>query len=388
MIISRRHKRLSIKTRVVRRADEISPEAWRRVWPPVIEDQGFYRAIDDACLDQFTFYYILAYRRNHLVGIAPCFLMDYPLDTSVLGTLRRVSNAIKRVSPRIFSLRAFVCGCPIACGRIAISEDKDHVFRAITRRIEQMAKKKKASVIGYKDIERSDTPLFDTLQKTGYSKFDSLPNTEMNVWFSDFEEYLKTLTGASRYDLRRKFKRIDGKANIHMEVTSSLDDKTLETIYGLYRQTEAAHEMGFEILTIDFFRNIVRYMPESVKFFFWKMDGRIVAFVMCLVSHDRLNDYYVGLDYSVAHEYHLYFLKFRDVLNWCIKHRIKTYEMGLSGYEPKRRLGFDFVPLYLYVKLRNRLIRPLFKVFCQLLRFENFDPDLKMARSKGKSRWR
>ena len=37
-------------------------------------------------------------------------------------------------------------------------------------------------------------------------------------------------------------------------------------------------------------------------------------------------------------------------------------------------LGFDFVPLYLYVKHRNRLIRPLFRAFCQFLRFENFDP--------------
>ena len=388
MIISRRHKRLPIKTRVVRRADEIPTEAWRRVYPPVIEDQGFYKALDDARLDQFSFYYVLAYRRNHLVGIAPCFLMDYPLDTSINGPLRRVSNAIKRISPNIFSLRAFVCGCPIGPGTIAAAEDPNHVFRAIARRIEQMAKKKRASVIGYKDFGRSYTALLDPLQKSGYSKFDSLPNTEMNVWFSDFEEYLKTLSAASRYDLRRKFRRVDGRANIHMEVTSSPDEKTLEAIYRLYRETEAAHEMGFEILTVDFFRNIAIHMPESAKFFLWKMDGRIVAFLMCLVSHDRLNDYYVGLDYSVAHEYHLYFVKFRDVLNWCIKHKIKAYEMGLTGYEPKRRLGFDFVPLYLYVKHRNRLIRPLFKAICQFLRFENFDPDLKKARRKGKSRWR
>jgi hypothetical protein len=272
MIISRRHKRLPIKTRVVRRADEVPPEAW---------------------LDQFSFYYILAHRRNHLVGIAPCFFMDYPLDTSVSGPLRRVSNAIKRVLPNIFSLRAFVCGCPISCGTIAAREDPEGVFRAIARRIEQMAKKKRASVIGFKDFDRSYTTLLDKLQKSGYSKFDSLPNTELNVWFSGFEEYLKTLSAASRYDLRRKFRRVDGRANIHMEVTSSPDDKTLGAIYSLYRQTEAAHEMG------------------------------------------------------------------------------------LAGYEPKRRLGFDFVPLYLYVKHRNRLIRPLFKTFCQFLRFENFDPDLK-----------
>lgn len=388
MIISRRHKRLPIKTRIVRRADEIPHEAWNRVYPPVIENQGFFKAIDDSRLGQFSFYYVLAYRRNHLVGIAPCFFMDYPLDTSIIGPLRRVSNAIKRISPGIFNLRAFVCGSPVCGGRIAIAEDPDHVFRAIVRRIEQTAKKMRATVIGYKDFDHASTPLLDTLQKSGYSKFDSLPNTEMNVWFSDFEEYLKTLSAASRYDLRRKFKRIDGRVDIRMEVTSYPDEKTLDEIHGLYLQTEKAHEMGFEILTVDFFRNIARHMPDNTKFFLWREGGRLIAFVLCVVSHDRLNDYYVGLDYSVAHEYHLYFLKFREVLKWCIKHKIKVYEMGLTGYEPKRRLGFELVPYYIYVKHRNRLIRPLFSMLCQLLRFENFDPDLKIAKQRKKRPWR
>lgn len=388
MIISRRHKRLPIKTRIVRRADEIPHEAWNRVYPPVIESREFFRVIDDSNLDQFSFYYVLAYRRNHLVGIAPCFFMDYPLDTSIKGPLRRISNAIKRVSPRIFNLRAFVCGCPICGGRMALEEDPEHVFRAIARRIEQAAKKLHASVIGYKDFDHSYTPFLDTLQKTGYSKFDSLPNTELNVWFSDFEEYLNTLSSASRYDLRRKFRRVDGRVKIHMEVTNLPDEKTLSEIHALYMQTEEAHEMGFEVLTVDFFRNVSRHMPDNTRFFLWKENGRLIAFLLCLVSRDRLNDYYVGLDYSVAHDYHLYFLKFRDVLNWCIKHKIKVYEMGITGYEAKRRLGFDTVPYYLYVKHRNLLIRPLFKMVCQFLRFENFDPNLKKARQKKKRPWR
>jgi hypothetical protein len=54
--------------------------------------------------------------------------------------------------------------------------------------------------------------------------------------------------------------------------------------------------------------------------------------------------------------------------------------MGITGYEAKRRLRFDFIPLYLYAKLRNRMLRPVFNLICQFLKFENFDPALK----KGK----
>ena len=35
-------------------------------------------------------------------------------------------------------------------------------------------------------------------------------------------------------------------------------------------------------------------------------------------------------------------------------HGIKTYEMGATGYEPKRRLKFELVPVYLYI---NSVIR-------------------------------
>jgi predicted N-acyltransferase len=138
--------------------------------------------------------------------------------------------------------------------------------------------------------------------------------------------------------------------------------------------------MGFELLPIEFFKNISRNMPRHTKFFLWRIKGKLVAFLLCLVSEDMLIDYYVGLDYSVAHKHHLYFIKFRDTLNWCIRHKIERYEMGITGYEAKRRLRFDFIPLYLYAKLRNRMLRPVFNLICQFLKFENFDPALK----KGK----
>ena len=165
-------------------------------------------------------------------------------------------------------------------------------------------------------------------------------------------------------------------------MTEDIDEKELKDVYRLYLDIVEKHEMGFELLPESFFRNMARHMPGQVKYFLWKIDGKLAAFLFCLVSKDVLIDYYVGLDYAVAHEYHLYFLKFRDVLNWCITNGIKRYEMGITGYEPKRRLGFEFIPMYLYVKLRNRALRPVFNFICNFLKFENFDASLKKAKER------
>ena len=384
MIVSRRHKRPALTTKVSRKITDIPVDHWNKVFPNVLESYDFFRALDASGLEQFSLYYIMVYDRKAPVGATSCFMVDYSLDTSISGPLRRASNAIKKVAPNIFSIKAFVCGLPMGQGRIGIADNNDKVFRAILRRIEQIAKKNKASVIAFKDFDKAYTGTLDPLQKEGFAKFDSLPTTELNVWFRDFEEYLRTLSGASRYDLRRKFKKVDGHVKIDLEITDTLKGGVLEDVYKLYLDMTDRHEMGFELLPIEFFSNISKCMADRTRFFLWRIDGKLATFLLCFVSEDLLIDYYVGLDYSVAHKYHLYFVKFRDVLNWCIKHKIKKYEMGVTAYEPKRRLGFDFVPLYLYVKLRNRMLRPVFNFACQFLKFENFDPSLREARKEIK----
>jgi predicted N-acyltransferase len=385
MIVSKRHKRLPLKTRVVRRIEEVSRHEWEKVFPNVLESYDFFRTLDECNLEQFSLCYVLAYERNTLVGATTCFMMDYSLDTSINGPLRRLSNAVKKLKPNIFSIKTLVCGMPLCQGRMGLAGEaaqKTKVFGAMLRRVEQIAKKEKAAIIAFKDFDRTYTSLLDPLQHEGYAKLDGLPTTELNVWYKDFEEYLGTLSAASRYDLRRKFRKVDGHAKFELEIVDALDDKTLHEVYKMYLDIVDKHDMGFELLPMDFFRRISKNMPKETRFFLWKLDGKLAAFLFCLISDDMLIDYYVGLDYSVAHKYHLYFVKFRDILNWCIKHGIKRYEMGITGYEPKRRLGFEFVPLYIYAKLRNRMARPLFKAVCQFLKFENFDPALKSAKKK------
>jgi len=147
-------------------------------------------------------------------------------------------------------------------------------------------------------------------------------------------------------------------------------------------QTEARGDMQFEILPKRFFDAISDNMPAEAKYFLWRVNGKLVAFALCLISGGHFVDYYLGFDYSVAHEYHLYFIRFRDLMNWCIQNGMKTYEMGPTGYEPKRRLGFGFVPLYAYAKHRKKWIRPFFNLLCCVMKPENYDPIFKQMERK------
>ena len=380
MIVSKHHKKTRLKARIVKKITDIPEPDWRKVYPDVLESYNFFKNLDESDLDQFTMHYLIVYDRKVPVAATMFFLLNYSLDTSINGPLRRVTNSIKKRFPNIFSLRTLVCGVPMGEGRIGSAGDDTAVMDVITRKLEQVAKKYKAAIIAYKDFSKPYLHLLDPLKKKGFKKFDSLPTTVLEVKFKDFEDYLKTLSAPNRYDLRRKFKRVDGKVKIDYKITDTLDEEELKGVYKLYLDIVEKHDMGFELLPAAFFKNLPKNMPGKVKYFLWKIDGKLAAFLLCLVSGDTLIDYYVGMDYSIAHQYHLYFLKFRDVLNWCIEKGITRYEMGITGYEPKRRLGFEFVPLYIYVKLRNRALRPVFNFICNFLKFENFDPSLQKAK--------
>ena len=381
-----KHEKWALETKVVRKIGEISPEDWNRVFPDILEGYDFMKSVDEANFEQFSFYYILVYRDNAPVGAASCFLMSYPLDTTVQGPLKVCLAALKKLLPNLLNLRALICGLPMTPGRVGMIGENPHlIVKAIVDCMEKIAQKEKIPIVAFKDFGLQYTEVLDSLKEEGFIKFESLPNTEMEVRFKDFEQYLKTLSGASRYDLRRKFKKVDGRIKIDLEISNELNGE-LENAHGLYLQTSAKGGVQFEKVPREFFDRVSKNMPEKVRYFLWRINEKLVAFSFCLVSEGHFIDYYLGLDYSVAYDYGLYFIRFRDMLKWCIDNKIKTYEMGNTSYEPKRRLGFSFIPLYVYFKHRSRWVRPLFRLLSHFLKPENFDQTLKEMKI-GNIRW-
>ena len=370
---------MTLKTKVTRKITDIPREDWEGVFPDILEGYDFYKTLDESRFEQFSFYYIVVYDNNSAVAAAPCFSMRYSLDTSVNGTARRVFNYTKKFIPNVFSVKALICGMPMGKGRIGMVKGKEDkkIVDAIFRKMEEIAKDERIKLIAFKDFSHSYTNAFEALVENGFFKVDGLPYAEKALTFKTFEDYLKTLSSATRYDLRRKFKKVDGNIKIEMEIVDELKDDALLDVYRLYLQMLEKHEMIFEIVPIAFFKNMPKNMPGKAKVFLWRIDNKIVAFLFCMVSGDVIMDYFLGLDYAVAHKYHLYFIKHRDVINWCIDNGIKRYAMGFSGYEAKRRLGFDFIPLRIYIKHRNRIMNQIFKLLLHFLKFENFDPDVK-----------
>ena len=380
---SKRTERLTTTTKIIRRIEEISPDEWYQIFPNVLEGYHFFKSLEESNFEQFSFYYILIYNQETLIGATSCFSMNYPLDTTVQGPLKQITTAVKKTFPNLLNLKALICGLPMGQGRIGMREEyAQQTIGSIVECIEQIAKEEKVSVIAFKDFGLTYTNAMDQLLKQGFHKIESLPSTDMEIKFDDFNQYLKTLSRVSRDGLKRKFKKIDGRIKIDLEISNALTDTVLDEAYALYLQTVSRSEVQFETVPKEFFVRVAKNMPNQTKYFLWRIENKLVAFAFCLFSEDLFIDYYLGFDYSVAYDLHLYFVRFRDLMNWCIENKIKKYEMGNTSYEPKRRLGFNFIPLYIYAKHRNRWFNPLFKLLCTFLKPENYDSIFKDMKKK------
>ena len=366
-----------LQLKITRKIEGISALEWLSVFPQVLENYYFFKSLDEAKFEQFSFYYILVTHNGVPVGATSCFTMRFAFDSKVRGFLKFIIDCIKKIFPHILNPKALVCGLPMGQGRIGITTDSNQVMQAICSGMEQIAQEERAALFIFKDFTAAYDEAFRPLLKKGFFKIESLPSTEMEINFNSFEDYLKTLSPASREGLKRKFKKVDGKVKIDLEITGALEDGIIPQVHALYLQTLNKMDLGFEKVPPDFFGHISENMPEEVKYFLWRIEGKLVAFAFCLVRSGHFIDYYLGFDYSVAYEYHLYFIRFRDLMKWCIAHGVKKYEMGVTTYEPKRRLGFDFIRLYFYIKHRNRLFNPLAKIIGCFIKPENFDPVFK-----------
>src|SRR5437764_561443 len=186
-----------------------------------------------------------------------------------------------------------------------------------------------------------------------------MPMTRLALNFRDFDDYLAHLSYGTRKSLRRKFRKTERTAKIELEIVSDITPH-LDEVYPLYLAVHERSPMKFEKLTKEYLSKLGQLMPERVRFFIWRLDQRIIAFSICIVHDVTIYDEYLGLDYSVALDLHLYFYTLRDILRWAIDHRLTFYCSSPLNYDPKLHLGCDLAPLDLYVRHTQPLLNPIF----------------------------
>ncbi|TLY48882.1 MAG: hypothetical protein E6K53_15345 [Gammaproteobacteria bacterium] len=99
--------------RVANTIEAYGRDDWNRLFPGELEDHAYYRAVEKSGLPDFEWLYFGVYANGALRAAVPAFITDYELDTTLTGPLRRVSDAIARMFPRLLKQRLLSLGSPV-----------------------------------------------------------------------------------------------------------------------------------------------------------------------------------------------------------------------------------------------------------------------------------
>jgi len=376
-----RTPRESFSISVVSRADLSGCAPWTSTFADQRKDHRYYEILDDTLRDNFEYRYFAIVDNNGQVrAIQPFFLVDQDILEGLGAERIHWISLVRRFYPRFLKLRALMVGCSAGEAHLAATKalPVHIVAETLSNGIVQQARSLNAQLIVLKEFPSRYREVLHCFVQRGFGRAPSMPMTKLDIGYDSFDAYTeKALKSSSRRKLRKKLEATAGVSDIRMSVT---DDAAsfVDEIYPLYLQVFERSKMQFEKLSKDFFRQIGQRMSDKVRFFAWRRGNTLVAFSLCMVQGDSLYAEYVGFDYSVALDLHLYHYIVRDMISWGISKGYRWFRSSGLNYDPKLHMRHRLDPIDLYARHTSDLANAIFRLVLPWIAPARYDPTLKL----------
>jgi hypothetical protein len=353
-------------------------------WPPAFaserKDHRYYELVEDTIHQGFDYrYFVLKDEGGEIRAVQPFFMNDQDLLAGTGPKIRNSTGFIRRIWPRFMRMRTLMIGCAAGEGHLGAGDEPSRLLLAehLGEALRDQARRLKTKLIVFKEFTAADRPMLSSLRGRGFTRIPSMPMTRVSLGFANFENYLSTMVSrAMRSKLRRKYKASARRGSLEMRIVTDITPY-IGDIYPLYLAVFERSKLHFEKLTPEYFCEIGRRMPDKALFFLWLYNEKIVSFNLCLVNGKSICTEYLGLDYDVAYDLHLYFIAVRDVMEWAISNGYQWYCSTGLNYEPKYHLRHELDPLDLYVKHTSMVFNFILKAALSFLEPVRYDQMLR-----------
>jgi hypothetical protein len=358
-------RRESFSISVVSRAELSGCAPWASTFTDQRKDHRYYEILDDTLRGNFEHrYFAIVDRNDHVRAVQPFFLVDQDILEGLGAERIDWIASVRRFYPRFLKLRTLMVGCSAGEAHLAATETLpvDIVAETLSNGIIKQARSLNAKLIVLKEFPSRYRKILHCFLQCGFARAPSMPMTMLDIGYDSFDDYMvKALKSSTRKKLRKNLEATAGVSDIRMSVT---DDAAsfVDELYPLYLQVFERSQMQFEKLTKDFFRQIGQRMNDKVRFFAWRRGNVLVAFSLCMVQGDSLYAEYVGFDYAVALDLHLYHYVVRDMIGWGISNGYKWFRSSGLNYDPKLHMRHRLDPIDLYVRHTSILANAIFRL--------------------------
>lgn len=373
-------QKFSFAVELVTREELAHCPRWKQAFGHQRKDHRYYEIVEDTIQQGFDYrYFVIKDGDGAVQAIQPCFLLDQDLLQGASPRVGTFAGLVRRWWPRFMRLRTLMVGCAAGEGHLDATEEWSRriLARALADAILGHARNLRAPLIVLKEFPAEYRASLGCFLNHGFTRVPSMPMTRLNIDYASFEDYMnRALSGEMRRNLRRKARAASGAPPIEMSVIGDVT-ATIDDIFPLYLNVYHRSKLRFEKLTREYFCRLGELMPDKARFFVWRQNGRIVAFVACMLQGEAFYAEYIGLDYTVALDLHLYHHTYRDMVSWAIANGRKEFRSSGLNYDPKLHLRHLLDPVDLYVRHTSAIPNAALKLLLPLLEPTRYEKTLR-----------
>ena len=201
--------------------------------------------------------------------------------------------------------------------------------------------------------------LIEEAEKVGFLSVEGQALAYVPIDFQDREDYLSRLSKSRRKNLKRKLKSLDElRVDVLNTGARQFENKVFRAyLYSLFLKVYNQSEIHFDLLTANFFDDILQDDSNGGKVFLYWKDEVLVGYNICFEYQGNLVDKYIGLNYPLAIDYNLYFISWFVNLDYAKQRHLKYYIAGWTDPEVKAQLGAKFTFTRHLVWIRQPILR-------------------------------
>lgn len=362
--------------------EAVSPSDWANLSLGKGEDWAYFRALEEVPPPGFRLGAIVVRNDGTVVAVAPVFRTVYRFDTSLQGRLRWIGDRLYQHAPRLVSMQVLSLGSPLSDNShigLAPGLSADQRLAVISEMLnclKRQAKKEDIPLVSAKSLLTEEADRYQqAFAACGYARVTTIPNVILELPYRDLDGYLASLPQGTASYLRRKWR---SAVKVKIEHRTSIDD-VRDEVNALHASTLAHSPVdygNFGPVHPDYFAAVLRSMGERARLMLCWIDGELLSFQLYLVGRDTVLAKGIGMKYPKARDYNLYFINWKEMIDFCLARGIRRISMSGTTYATKLLIGGRLEQRWIFFRFQNNVVNSVLPWLAPAFDFENNDPEL------------
>ena len=336
------------KTEFLDSIAKVAPDSWNMLVGsdyPFIQHEFLFALEESGCTTAHSgwkpHHLVIKNKSDKLIAVMPLYLKnnsmgEYVFDWSWADAYYQHGM---EYYPKFVTSAPFT---PSAGPRICLDpkENRDELINSIVNSI-----KKEAELLNCSSwhVLFPDKDLSDSLSALSLVQRHGCQYQWFNKNYTGFDNFLESFSSRKRKNLKKERKKIH-ESNIQFEWLEGKEVSTeqWQCFYKFYQNTYLVRGRS-AYLTLPFFLEIARLMPEQILLVLAKKDDAYIAGALSFKDENTLYGRYWGCDeeWQFLHFETCYY----QGIEYCIQHNLQKFDSGAQG-EHKIQRGFEPVLTY------------------------------------------